>query len=69
MGASLTNATASWTARIPEAAVMCFGEAGTPTTITTARAPVSRVRPGKAVRATVELPSLCPTYLVAARAT
>lgn len=69
MRATLTNATASWTAQIPGAAVMCFGEAGTPTTITTARAPARRIRPRKSVVATVELSSLCPTYLVAARAT
>ncbi len=69
MRATLTNASASWTARKPKAAVMCFGEAGTPTTITTARAPARRVAPGKSIAATVELPSLCPTYLVAARAT
>jgi hypothetical protein len=69
MRATLTNATASWTAQIPEAAVMCFGEAGTPTTITTARAPARRIRPGKSTVATIELSSLCPTYLVAARAT
>jgi hypothetical protein len=69
MRATLSNATASWTARNPEAAVMCFGEAGTPTTITTARAPARRVAPGKSIATTVELSSLCPTYLVAARAT
>jgi hypothetical protein len=69
MRATLTNTTASWTAQIPEAAVMCFGEAGTPTTITTARAPARRVAPGKSIVAKIELASLCPTYLVAARAT
>ncbi len=68
MRATLTNATTAWTARAPEAAVMCFGEAGTPTTFSTARASSRRVAPGKAVSASVPLASLCPTYLVAARA-
>ena len=35
MQATLTNATTSWTAPLPETAVMCFGEAGTPTTFST----------------------------------
>ena len=34
----------SWTARLPEVAVMCFGEAGTPTTFATARASTRRDR-------------------------
>jgi hypothetical protein len=65
--ATLTNPTASWTARKPAAAVMCFGESGAPATITTARAPIHRLAPGKSVTMTVDLPSLCPSYLVAAR--
>jgi hypothetical protein len=68
MRATLTNATTAWTARKPEAAVMCFGEAGTPTTFSTARATGRRLAPGKAVPASVPLTSICPTYLVAARA-
>jgi hypothetical protein len=66
--ATLTNTTKSWTARLPETAVMCFGEAGTPTTFTTARASARGVAPGKTVSASVPLATLCPTYLVAARA-
>jgi len=68
MRSTLTNATSSWTARRPEAAVMCFGEAGTPTTFSAAPASAGRVAPGKTVSASVPLTSLCPTYLVAARA-
>jgi hypothetical protein len=66
--ATLTNATTDWTARTPEVAVMCFGEASTPTTFASARAAVGRIRPGTTSSATVPLTSLCPTYLVAARA-
>jgi hypothetical protein len=68
MQATLTNGTTSWTAQLPEVAVMCFGEAGTPTTFSSARASVRRVSPGTTAPATVPLTSLCPTYLVAARA-
>jgi len=68
MRATLTNGSASWTAKLPEAAVMCFGEAGTPTTFTAARASARRVAPGKTTPASVPLATLCPTYLVAARA-
>jgi hypothetical protein len=68
MQATLTNATTTWTARLPEAAVMCFGEAGTPTTFSSARAAVRRVPPSTTASASVSLTSLCPSYLVAARA-
>jgi hypothetical protein len=68
MRATLTNATASWTARDPEVAVMCFGEASTPTTFAAAPASVRRIAPGATASATVPLASLCPAYLVAARA-
>ena len=68
MRATLTNPTTSWTAKLPETAVMCFGEAGTPTTFATARASARRVAPGKTTPASVPLATLCPTYLVAARA-
>jgi hypothetical protein len=68
MGATVTNATTNWTARLPEVAVVCFGEASTPTTFTSARASTRRIAPGKSASATVPLTLLCPTYLVAARA-
>jgi hypothetical protein len=67
MGATVTNATSNWTARLPEVAVVCFGEASTPTTFTSARL-TRRIAPGKSASATVPLTLLCPTYLVAARA-
>jgi hypothetical protein len=66
--ATLTNTTDSWTAKVPDAAVMCFGEAGSPTTFASARASTRRVAPGDSASASVPLTSLCPTYLVAARA-
>jgi hypothetical protein len=69
MQATLTNSTSRWTARTPAAAVMCFGEAGNPATFATAKAARRRVRPGATASVTVPLTSLCPTYLVAARAT
>jgi len=68
MRTTLANASASWTARVPEVAVMCFGEASTPTTFASARASVRRIAPSGTASATVPLSSLCPTYLVAARA-
>ena len=68
MQATVTNATATWTAPLPEVAVVCFGEASTPTTFASARASVRRIEPGKTASATVPLSLLCPTYLVAARA-
>jgi hypothetical protein len=68
LSATLTNVGTSWTARHPEAAVMCFGEAGTPTTFAHARASPRRIAPGKTAPVSVPLSSLCPSYLVAARA-
>jgi len=68
MQATLTNATTGWIARLPEVAVMCFGEAATPTTFASARASVRRIAPEKTASASVPLSLLCPTYLVAARA-
>jgi len=68
MRATVTNNTSTWTARLPEVAVVCFGEASTPTTFASARAPVRRIKPGKTASVTVSLSLLCPTYLVAARA-
>jgi hypothetical protein len=66
--ATVTTATTRWTARVPEVAVVCFGEASTPSTFAAAPTTAKRIAPGKAVSATVPLTSLCPTYLVAARA-
>jgi hypothetical protein len=68
MQATLTNATKAWKARRPEAAVMCFGEAANPTTFTAASASARQVAPSASITATVPLTTLCPTYLVAARA-
>jgi hypothetical protein len=68
MRATLTNATTSWNARLPEVAVMCFGEASKPSTFTSARASVRRLAAGKTATSTIPLSSLCPSYLVAARA-
>jgi hypothetical protein len=68
MQATLRNPTRSWTAKLPDAAVMCFGEAATPTTFTAARASVRRIAPGASASVTVPLTTLCPSYLVAARA-
>jgi hypothetical protein len=68
MGATLTNATTHWTARRPEVAVVCFGEAATPTTFASGRASTRRIAAGKTASASVPLALLCPTYLVAARA-
>ena len=48
---------------------MCFGEATTPTTFATARASTRRDRTRQVHgRDSVPLATLCPTYLVAARA-
>ncbi len=47
MRATVTNATTDWTARLPEVAVVCFGEAGTPTTFASARASTRRIAPGE----------------------
>jgi hypothetical protein len=68
MAAMLTNPTKAWTARRPEVAVMCFGEASTPTTFTSARVPARRLAPGKTASVSVPLTTLCPAYLVAALA-
>jgi hypothetical protein len=69
MTASLTNGTApSWTARHPAAAVVCFGEGGNPSTFATAKPNATKIAPGASAPVTVPLTSLCPTYLVAARA-
>jgi hypothetical protein len=69
MQATLTNGSSSWNARAPEAAIVCFGEAGRPSTFAKARATARRVAPGDSVPVTIPLTSLCPSYLVAARAT
>jgi hypothetical protein len=66
--ATVTNPTRGWTAQLPEVAVVCFGEASTPSTFASARASAKRIAPGTSASATVPLTSLCPTYLVAARA-
>jgi hypothetical protein len=68
MSATLRNATSAWVAKLPATAVMCFGEAGTPTTFTATRASTRRIGPGKTASTSVPLTLLCPTYLVAARA-
>jgi hypothetical protein len=69
MAATITNGTApSWKAKHPAAAVICFGEAGNPSTFASARAKATRVAPGASVPVSVPLTSLCPAYLVAARA-
>jgi hypothetical protein len=69
MGATVTNPTSSWTARAPKVAVMCFGEAGNPVAVAAARLSSATLRPGKQATVSVRLPTLCPAYLVAARAT
>jgi hypothetical protein len=69
MGATATNPTSSWTARAPKVAVMCFGEARNPVALATARLSARTLRPGKQATVSVPLPTLCPAYLVAARAT
>jgi hypothetical protein len=68
LDATLTNVGTGWTARRPEAAVMCFSEAGTPTTFARARASARRVAPGASAPVSVPMTSLCPSYLVAGRA-
>jgi hypothetical protein len=67
--ATLSNGTTSWTARVPAAAVICFGEGGLPSTFAKARAGARSVAPGGSTPVTIPLTSLCPSYLVAARAT
>jgi hypothetical protein len=66
--ATLTNISGSRAAAHPGAAVMCFGEAGTPTSFAHARPSDRRVAPAKTASVSVPLTSLCPSYLVAARA-
>jgi hypothetical protein len=68
LDATVTNTARHWTAVRPEVAVVCFGEASTPTTFASARASATRIASGKRASASVPLTSLCPTYLVAARA-
>jgi hypothetical protein len=68
LGGTLTNVSTSWTARSPEAGVMCFGEAGTPTTFAHARASARHIAPGATAPVSVPLTSLCPSYLIAGRA-
>jgi hypothetical protein len=48
--------------------VMCFDEARRPVEATTEIVEVRKLAPGKSVRATVPFATLCPTYLVGARA-
>jgi hypothetical protein len=69
LSATVGNATKRWTARAPSAAVVCFGEAATPSTFSRAKVPARTLAPGRSASVTVPLTSLCPTYLVAARAT
>jgi hypothetical protein len=69
MTATVTNPTSSWKARAPKVAVMCFGEATNPVAVVTARLSVAALAPGKQATVAVPLTTLCPTYLVAARAT
>jgi hypothetical protein len=69
MTATVSNPTSSWPARSPKVAVMCFGEATNPVAVATARLTKARLAPGKQASVSVPLPTLCPTYLVAARGT
>jgi hypothetical protein len=69
LGATVTNPTSAWTARSPRVAVMCFGESRQPTSVTTARVGPAKLAPGTRATVSVPLTTLCPTYLVAARAT
>ncbi len=68
LDATVTNLTTNWTARGAKVAVMCFGEARDPTTVTTAPLVPAKLAPGKHATISVPLTLLCPTYLVAARA-
>jgi hypothetical protein len=47
---------------------MCFDEARRPVGTTTSTVAVGKLAPGNSVRATVRFATLCPTYLVGARA-
>jgi len=69
MTATVSNPTSSWPARSPKVAVMCFGEATNPVAVATAPLTKARLAPGTEASVSVPLPTLCPTYLVAARAT
>src|SRR4029077_8508303 len=69
MTATVSNPTSSWPARSPKVAVMCFGEATNPVAVATAPLTKARLAPGKQTSVSVPVPTLCPTYLVAARAT
>lgn len=69
LGATVSNDTPAWTAIAPQVAVMCFGEARQPTTITTKRLRVRKIAPGRQATVSVPLSTLCPTYLVAPRTT
>ena len=68
LDATLANGTTNWTARDARVAVMCFGESREPSTIATARPKPRVIAPGKQATVRVPLTTLCPTYLVAARA-
>jgi hypothetical protein len=69
MTTTVSNPTSSWPARSPKVAVMCFGEATNPVAVATAPLTKARLAPGTEASVSVPLPTLCPTYLVAARAT
>ena len=69
MTATVTNPTSSWKARSPKVAVMCFGEATNPVAVARAQPHAPTLAPGKQASVSVPLPTLCPTYLVTARAT
>jgi hypothetical protein len=69
MTATVSNPTSSWQARSPKVAVMCFGEATNPVAVATARLTKAQLAPGTRASVSVPLATLCPTYLVAARAT
>jgi hypothetical protein len=69
MTTTVSNPTSSWPARSPKVAVMCFGEATNPVAVATAPLTKARLAPGKQTSVSVPLSTLCPTYLVAARAT
>jgi hypothetical protein len=69
MTATVANPTSSWPARSPKVAVMCFGEATNPVAVATARLTKAQLAPGTHASVSVPLATLCPTYLVAARAT
>jgi hypothetical protein len=68
LDATVTNPTTNWTARRTRIAVMCFGESRQPSTITTAPVTPPKLKAGQQVAISVPLTTLCPTYLVAARA-